>query len=236
MAEKKGMKRFLVFFLLSGGLWAASALRIVSVGRIGLPPYEQSDRIYRLEGPGCPVLRVGELLVLKREGERRDLGRLEVLSIHTDHAEAKLTTPGETFPLKGDLAVRTELLHGLPAISVPAFPAPLPSLASLRPRTVAEALPRAQGPAHREPIYFLKGDASLSPGALVKLQTWVDQWGPQGQWILDGPRALSTLHQERLSALRAELQRLGIPVLEIRAMAEEPPGRYDAIYIMKEPW
>lgn len=216
-------------------------LQIVSVGRVGLPPYDDSQRVYRLEGSGCATLRVGEVVVLKREGERRHLGRLEVLSVHLDHAQAKLLQAGETFPLKGDLAVRMELLRPLPELPKPVAGRPLPVQATLQPKLLKASLVRSfgEGSTYREPIYFLKGDASLSPGAMAKLRSWAESWGSKNQWTLECPQSpgmLSTLLQERVSALREELQRLGVVQLEVRAVPPEPPGRYDAIYVMSEPW
>jgi len=204
------------------------------VERQGLPPYEGTTRVYRLEGSGSQTLRVGEVLALQRPKEARTLGRLEILSVHLDHALARLAVPGATFPLKGDLAVRTELFHPLPGLpSAP--PSALPSLEALLPSTT-RALPRSfgQGEVRREPIYFLKGDASLSPGALAKLRAWVETWGLPGQWSLECPPAV--LAEPRSAVLRLELQRLGVPSLEVRPLSEEPPGRYDAVYVRKEPW
>jgi hypothetical protein len=224
-----------LLFLLGPLAWAVPPLLVTAVERQGLPPYEGTERAYRLEGTGCQTLRVGETLVLQRQGEVRPLGRLEILSVHQDHALAKLALAGETFPLKGDLAVRTELfqaLPGMPAVSL----APLPAAEALRPKAIARSLPRSFGPGEvrREPIFFLKGDASLSPGALAKLRAWVEIWGPSGQWSLECPPA--SLTDQRAGALRAELQRLGVPSLELQPLPEEPPGRYDAIYVKKEPW
>jgi hypothetical protein len=204
---------------------------------VGLPPYEGSERVYRLEGSACQTLRVGEVLILQRQGERRSPGRLEILSLHLDHAQARLAMPGETFPLKGDLAVRTELFHALPEVPV-AAPNPIPAVDTLRPRTITRILPRSvgQGTVYREPIYFLQGDATLSPGAQTKLRVWVESWGLQGQWSLKCPPGVDPLSTLRTSILRAELQRLGVPSLEIQPQAEEAPGKYDAIYVQKEPW
>ncbi len=230
------MKGFLLL-LVGCFVWAAPPLLVVSVGRVGLPPYEGTERIYRLEGGGCQTLRVGELLVLQRPGERRGLGRLEILSVHPDHAQSRLSVPGDTFPLKGDEAIRAELLGTLPELPV-AVPAPIPAMATLRPQTITRALPRSfePGATYREPIYFLKGDASLSPGAQTKLRAWVESWGAKGQWSLECPPAPDTLSTLRSLALRSELQRLGIPSLEILPLPEEPTERYDAIYVKKAPW
>lgn len=230
------MKGFLLL-LLGCLVWAAPPLRVVSVGRVGLPPYEGPERIYRLEGVGCQTLWVGEILVLQRPGERRGLGRLEILSVHPDHAQSRLSVPGDTFPLKGDLAIRAELLGALPEIPV-AVSAPISAMATLRPRTITRALPRSfdPGATYREPIYFLKGDASLSPGAQTKLRAWVESWGAKGQWSLECPQAPDTLSTLRSLALRSELQRLGIPSLGILPLPEEPTERYDPIYVKKAPW
>jgi hypothetical protein len=228
--------RWLVF-LFSLTLWAVPPLQVVSVNRVGLPPYENGDKVYRLEGEGCATLKVGEMLVLQRDGERRALGRLEVTAVHVDHADARLIVRGETFPLKGDLAVRTAPIHPLPDVPVEPDVIPIPTLALLKPTTITRALPKpaSLGPTHREPIYFIKGDASLSPGALTKLSSWVEEWGTEGQWSLECPQSLSTLLQERVSALRTELERLGVPKLEIHPLPEDNSGKYDAIYVMKEP-
>ena len=88
----------------------------------------------------------------------------------------------------------------------------------------------------RGTIFFLKGDASLSPGAQVKLKAGVDTWGTEGQWSLECPRVAGTLQALRVSVLQSELQRLGVPSLEIEPLPEEPSGRYDTIYVKKEPW
>jgi len=237
LAEKRGMKGFVLLLLLACFGWAAPPLQVAAVGRVGLPPYEGTERLYRLEGLGCQTLRVGESLLLQRPGDLRRLGRLEVLAVHLDHAQARLSLPGDTFPLKGDLAIRTEELHALPDLPGRA-PQPLPVPSELCARTVTLTLPRSlgQGPSHREPIYFLKGDGSLSPGALVKLRAWVEAWGAEGQWSLECPPASSGLAELRLSALRAELQRLGVPRLEALFLSEGPQGPYDAIFVKKEPW
>ena len=231
------MKGCVLLLLLTCFAWAAPPLLVASVGRTGLPPYEGTERVYRLEGSGCQTLRVGEVLVLQRQGERRNLGRLEILSVHLDHAQARLAVPGDTFPLKGDLVIRTELLYALPEVTIAVQP-PIPALDTLRPRTITRTLPRSlgQGAIYREPIYFLKGDASLSPGAQTKLRTWVAAWGAERQWSLECPPGSGPLSALRTSALSSELQRLGIPALEIKPLSEEPPGQYDAIYVKKEPW
>jgi len=65
--------------------------------------------VYRLGGEAISDVRLGELLIVRRPGEVRDIGLLRVVSVHTENfttnsALAKLESKGETFPLKGDLA------------------------------------------------------------------------------------------------------------------------------------
>ena len=224
-------------FLLGTALCAASPLRVAAVLRTGLPPYDGGTKVYRLEGPGCAVLKVGESLVLKREGERRSLGRLEVVSVRADHADTRLAEPGELFPLKGDLAWRLEEILALPATPVPAPGSPLPK-AALQPATVARPAPAITGrrPVHREPIFFLKGDASLSPGAHAKLRGWVEAWGAGARWALESPAGADpAITDARTTALRAELSQLGVSSLEVKQGPAETPGRYDPVYVLSEP-
>lgn len=224
-------------FILACTLGAAAPLQVASVERTGLPPYE-GPRIYRIEGGGCATLRIGEILILRREGDPRQPGRLEVLSVHGTHAQAKLAVPGETFPLKGDVAVRTELLQVLPTIP-PAAPGPLPPPQTFQPTTLAPAPPEASAIPSREPIFFLAGDASLSPGAYLKLQAWTEGWGREGRWWVECPQVQAggeALAQARIAVLATELQRLGIAAVHIRYGPAEAGGRYDAIYVMREPW
>jgi len=235
------MRVLLLLALLGRLLWPSEPLHVSAVERPGLPPYETNEKVYRLAGNGCATLRVGEILVLQRPGERRSLGRLQITSVLLDHALARLLSAGETFPLKGDLAVRAELAQSLPELpkAEPGTPgSPVEALRPLVPRLVLQRSV-GQGPLHREPIYFLKGDASLSPGALQKLTAWVRSWGLEGQWSLACPQEAgdaSTLLQERISVLRAELLKLGVAQLEVRPLPPDPPGRYDAVYVVKEPW
>jgi len=87
-------------------------LRIVAVEQAGGPPYAPREgRVYRLGGGSISDVRVGELLIVRRPGEVRDLGLLRVVSVHGENfaansALAKLESRGETFPLKGDAADR----------------------------------------------------------------------------------------------------------------------------------
>jgi hypothetical protein len=230
------MKGFALLLLLGPLALAAPSLLVVAVERVGLPPYDGTGRIYRLEGPECQTLRVGEILALRRQGERRSLGQLEILSVFPDHAGARLVLAGDTFPLKGDMAVRAEPIPALPEVPAVA-PPPLATTDSLRPMILARAFPVFLEPpvVHREPIYFVKEDATLSPGAQAKLRLWVETWGRAGQWSLECPQADSPQSTQRLSALRSQLQQLGIPSLDIKMLPREPSAQYDAIYVKKQP-
>lgn len=221
-------------------LMAAQPLQVVAVVRSGMPPFEEGGRLYRLEGDGCLALKVNEQLTLKRSGEARPLGRLEVTAVKDGYALAKLALSGETYPLKGDLAVRHEMIQSLPSLPVARQELPIPTEA-LAPRAPKAAIPQALLKAgnRRECIYFLKGNAELSPGALAKLRAWVQSWDLDGRWTIlipesaDIPQALS---QARAEALKAGFKELGVSQVEIRPLPPEPPARYDSVYISKEPW
>jgi len=91
---------------------AARDIRIVAVEQVGRPPWTPRDgRVYRLGGEAISDIRLGEMLIVRRPGEVRDIGTLRVVSVHTEHfaansALAKLESKGETFPLKGDLVTK----------------------------------------------------------------------------------------------------------------------------------
>lgn len=108
-------------------------------------------------------------------------------------------------------------------------------------RPTPEPTPQATLPAlplpRREPIYFLKGDASLSPGALAKLQTWTSAWGTAGTWSLAcpvGSEGTYPILEARIRALRTELGRLQVVRLETR-LAPKDPSVYDPIYVEMDP-
>jgi hypothetical protein len=89
-----------------------------------------------------------------------------------------------------------------------------------------------------EPIYFLKGDGTLSPGAILKLKAWVDTWGVQGKWTLGcptGPGLTYELLEKRLLAIRAELRKLGVVKVDTVLLPSTPAGQYDMIYVAKDP-
>jgi hypothetical protein len=229
-------------------------LAVAQVVREGLPPYEDADRRYRLEGDGAAQLRPGQVLLLVRPGEPRALGLLEVLSVAPDHAMARLSRAGPTFPMKGDRVVPREPLRTLPALPTPA---PLP-VAGLRPPAVpllpepAEPAPpppppAAPGPSgsdrqpdlsligpHRQPIFFLPAEAYLTPGARVKLRTWVQTWGRGGRWTLTLTGAESPdapLAQARIRSLREELSRLGVAKVRVVTSEQTVDNPYPAVLV-----
>ena len=216
-------------------LLRAEPLRITAVDRHGPPPYEDENRVYRLEGEGWERLKTGDALSIQRPGDYRTIGQLKVSGLREGCAEAHLEHRGETYPLKGDLALLQQL-HPLPAL--PRTSA-LPSLsgfqlpaASPPPALAAPTAPSA----HRESIFFLKEDASLSPGAKRKLKAWVEAWGTQGTWSLLCPEGVSPeLAQDRCSALREELATLGVRQVKILPAPTEPAGEFDAVHLLREP-
>ncbi len=224
--------------LLLGTVLVAQPLQVVGVLRTGMPPFEETERLYRLEGEGCQVLGVNELLTLRRQGERRNLGRLQIMAIKDGYALARLAVSGETYPLKGDLAVRHERVVALPALPPRQPEAAFPAEA-LAPRLPKLAIPAslAKDGLCRESIFFLKGSAELSPAAGVKLRAWVGAWGLDGRWALLVPAGPEPeISRARVEALRAALKGLGVMDLELRTLSTEPNARYDSISVSKEPW
>ncbi|HWQ09219.1 MAG TPA: hypothetical protein VN436_08935, partial [Holophaga sp.] len=74
-----------------------------------------------------------------------------------------------------------------------------------------------------------------SPGAYTKLKLWVRTWGTGGRWSLECPELAGALTAQRISVLRAELQRLGVGNLAIATVPEEPESRYDPVYVKQSP-
>ncbi len=234
------MKPMLLGCLLGSMLVAAQPLRVVGVVRSGMPPFEEGERLYRLEGEGCPSLAPGELLTLRREGERRNLGRLQITVLKDGYALAQLAIPGETYPLKGDLAVRHEKALPLPAIPDPWAVLAIPSeaMAPRQPKLAIPSSPLTDG-GHREPIYFLKGNAELSSAARIKLRAWVSAWGLDGRWILlipALPEIPAAITQARVEALKEALKGLGVGSVEQQSLPSTPPARYDSISVSKTSW
>lgn len=218
-------------------LAAAQPLHVAGVVRTGPPPFEEGERLYRLEGDGCQTLMVAESLTLRREGEKRNLGRLRVAAVKDGYALARLDSSGETYPLKGDLAVRHER-----ALALPGFPAPQVA-STVSPEALVPARPSLAVPpdpsrfGRRETLYFLKGSGELSAAGLARLRAWVGDWGPGGRWILLVPaRAPEALTRARVEALKGALRGLGVTEVEQQSLPSGPPARYDSISVSKESW
>jgi hypothetical protein len=221
----------LCLLLALGTLAPGAPLAVTLVVRQGLPPYEDDNRLYRLEGEGCETLRPGQVVLLNRPRERRSLGQLEVVSVGSGFALARIRKAGSTYPMKGDLAIPRQPLHALPPLPVPE---PLPAR-SWAPAEPALAVP-PRGAEHREAIFFLADEATLTPGAKAKLKAWVAAWGRGGHWLLAlPPAAVPPLADARVAALRAELGRLGVAAVDVGTTDQEAPGRFPAIFVVLDP-
>lgn len=242
-AEKGFMKGLLALFISLGLLQAGQPLHVACVVRQGLPPYEEeSQKFYRLEGDGCESLNIGELISLARPAEKRRIGRLKVTVVKGSYALAIVESPGETFPLRGDLVVRQEKLLQLPALPEPTAEVLATDVGVHEPQVPEEVkrLPSMSAAevaaSKREPIYFLKDDAHLSPGALRKLAGWVEAWGKEGLWFLAfpaQPSPSSELCRSRAEALKTELKQLGVERVEEHVLPTTEPGPYQAVYVGK---
>ena len=223
--------------LLGSILEAAQPLHVAGVVRTGPPPFEEGERLYRLEGNCCQTLSVAESLTLRREGEKRNLGRLRVEAVKDGYALARLASSGETYPLKGDLAVRHEKVLALPPLPLPSEAPRIPSEA-LAPHRPSLSVPRDHARFdRRETLYFLKDSGELSAAGLAKLRTWVEAWGAGGRWIFLVPEgAPAPLTQVRVETLRGALRRLGVTEVEQQSLPSGPPARYDSISLSKASW
>lgn len=216
--------RWLFMVLCSFGLAAAEPLRIVAVERQGLPPYEDDQRLYRLTGRSG--LSPGEFLELSRPGSRARPGRLRVQQATSRGVLATLALRGDTYPLKGDQALPLDRpnLPGLP-------PALSLASASLLEATVP-VVPRE--PRYlREPLYFLPGDATVSPMGRAKAEAWVREFG-EGYWTLDIPSPKgkpSRLDEARAKALEAVLKATGLKAVQVRTVPPAPGQRENAIFV-----
>lgn len=206
------------------GLPAAEPLRIVAVEREGLPPFEDARRLYRLQGPAR--VSPGEYLELHRPGSSAAPGRLRVLRTTPEGVLALLDRRGDTYPLKGDVAQHWEVAV------MPDLPGSRGLGTAAGPLEPALAVPR-EARALREPIFFLPGDATLSPLGRAKLQGWVQDLG-QGQWTLEVPPAKGRsgrLVQARAKVLKAALETAGARTVQIRAGHAAPPDRPDRVWV-----
>jgi len=210
--------------VLAGALGAQAPLHIISVERRGLPPYEAADRTYGLDGGQDRGLKVGDRLLVKRIGERLPLGHLRVTEVRGERAGASFESAGAGSPMKGDLAIREELLQ-IPEVarlnSAPLTLTPLP-------------LPAAVAPPREGVLYFLPQRADLSPAGLKKLETWIQEWGVEGRWAVHVPstKALKpALQNLRAEALQAALHSLGIKQATVDTQPRTAEGKYDPAWI-----
>lgn len=223
--------------LLGFRLWAGVPLHLAAVLREGTPPFE-GTRLFRIEGDGTAGLKKGDQLRLWRFGEKRKLARLVVSEVKGGAAFARILNPEETFPMKGDVVVERE---GLSSIPEPGW-AWFGSLKSPGvPRSLALKVPTLNPlePPRREQIFFLPGNAELSPAGRQKLKDWVALWGLEGRWSLgvpSNPTVPAKVGEARVKVLREVLGTLGVSNLECRALPAEPPGSKDGIHVMKDPW
>ena len=226
------MKPLLALCFAATLLQAGTPLAVVRAVREGEPPFEDGQLLYRLEGDGGAALEPGAVLRLVRPRDARPMALLEVVGGRPGYVLARIRQPGATFPLKGDLAIPREPLR-----TPPPLPGPMPALGPA-PGAWAPASPSlpVPGAAHREPIFFLQDDAGLTPGAKAKLKAWVAAWGRTGHWVLAlPPGSAGPLAQARISALRDELGRLGVPRIEVGSVPQDPPGKYQSIVILQDP-
>jgi hypothetical protein len=218
------MRRFLVCLGMAGALGAQVPFRIIAVERQGLPPYESQDRIYRLDGGQERGLRVGDRLIVKRNGDFWALGRLRVIEVRGDHAGTTFEPAASAYPMKGDLALREELKWmpdggRLNAELIPLVPPP---------RSTSEAPPK------EGILFFLPQKAELSLAGLRKLETWVEAWGAEGRWVVQVPTAKAlkpALQKQRAEALQAALRAMGIGRVKLESEARTAEGKYDPAWI-----
>jgi hypothetical protein len=197
------MRWFLLSLGLAGLLGAQVPLHIVAVERRGPPPYEIADRIYGVAGDHDPGLRVGDRLLVKRADAAVILGHLRVIESRPGRANALFEPLEGSYPMKGDLVLRSELRR-LPVASS-LDPAPLVSLP--KPKASTEPPPR------EGLLFFLPGRSDLSIGGVRKLETWVESWGAEGRWAVQVPATKGIkpeLQKLRAESLQAALRALGI--------------------------
>jgi hypothetical protein len=226
-------------------LWLAAVpvktpvgLTVTRVVREGLPPYEDANRLYRLEGAGFDKLQPGSILKLHRPQEPRAMPRLEVTLVMPEYVLARVAAPGETYPLLGDRVYLNGSLPALPAMPGLEDPPGFTGLKPLTP-TLTAPTPEPGFTPNREPLYFLQGESRLSPAGKVKLQGWVKAWGPSHRWSVacpPWPGESLDLTAARINALKEELRRLGVPHVDEHILTEEIPGAFPVIYVQADPW
>ncbi len=187
--------------LLTALLLGQAPLRIQSVDRRGLPPYDEgSPRLYRLDGGENRGLRAGDRLRVRRPGEGT-LAHLRVVEVKAEWSLAALDQILADYPLKGDLVVREDL-------------PPLPTLPVLGPAPTLGTPEAAVGSSMEAPpreglLWFLPGTRDLSPAGEGKLAAWVEAWGREGHWAVLLPEE-DALREARFESIREALARLGV--------------------------
>jgi hypothetical protein len=206
-------------------LGAQAPFTIASVDRVGPPPYESEGRIYRLDAGQNRGVRVGERLAVRRPGQPRPLGHLQVVTVGAEVAGTVFLPSAGDWPMKGDLVTREELA-GLPTwAEVDIEPLPVP----LAPKPGMAAPPR------EGLIYFLPQRADLSPAGRKKVESWVQHWGVEGRWVVQIPlsKALKpTLQKQRADALLTALRELGVHEVEWHKEARAHDGPYDPSWVL----
>lgn len=207
---------------------AQAPLRIVSVERRGMPPYEESlPRLYRLDGGENRGLHVGDRLQLRRPGEGY-LGHLKVVEVRAEWAMAALEPNAVAYPLRGDMVVREDLAP-LPA------PLRLPE-ASAPPPPVPAKGSTAEAPPQEGLLWFLPTSRELSPAGLGKLAGWVQAWGAEGRWavqIPEDPRVAEAMAEARFESLKEALGRLGVHEVERQGGARPAEGGNHPVWVRR---
>jgi hypothetical protein len=139
-------------------------------------------------------------------------------------AGASFEPAGAGYPMKGDLAIREELLRIPEVTQLGVEPIPL----APAPRPAAEAPPR------EGVLYFLPKRADLSPAGQKKLESWIQEWGVGGRWAVLVPTAKAlkpALQKLRAETLQAALHSLGIEQATVEDQPRTAEGKYDPAWI-----
>ncbi|HJV23915.1 MAG TPA: hypothetical protein VJ570_14525 [Holophagaceae bacterium] len=218
----------LLLLLALAPLPGQAPLRIVSVERRGMPPYEESTpRLYRLDGGENRGLHLGDRLQIRRMGEGY-LGHLKVVEVRAEWAMAALEANALAYPLRGDMVIREDL-PSLPAL--PAFPdrPPLPA-----PAPAKGSSPEA--PPQEGLLWFLPMSRELSPAGLAKLAGWVQAWGPSGRWAVQIPedaRVVGPMRDARFEVLKEALAQLGVAEVQRLGGARSQEGPNHPVWIQR---
>jgi hypothetical protein len=91
----------------------------------------------------------------------------------------------------------------------------------------------------RNPIYFPKGSAEISPMGLTKIKEWADAWNARGglACFLSVPQNqlhAQKLTADRMAAIADELRRLGVAAVELRYDEKAAAGPHDVVYVGAE--